>query len=154
MSSYKEFDIHKIRFGLAQKYGLPESEIDESVIALYVLLDKGNEELKTAADDTKKQVSELMEELKIVLDKKHRAVIYDDPKAAFWGNFGSKGLTAIALSLALILFGFFLSNFYHNRTLVRNLEKLAPYVQVTDKGYFIPKSAYESKPDGILIRTE
>lgn len=129
----KNFDGNKLKFGISQKYGIPESEIDESVLTLYVMIDSMHDEIKDYQGKRFKQIN------------------YENPKSAFWGNFGSKGIVAIATSTAAIVLGLLFNSWYQSRELVKNLEVLKTHVQVREDGYYIDRKSYTLVKGGILI---
>ncbi|GGH55813.1 hypothetical protein GCM10007423_63780 [Dyadobacter endophyticus] len=147
-----KFDVKEIRFAIAQKYGIPESEIDESVLAICLIIDKKNEESIALLKDQKAAISQSLDEIKQLQAKKFKSVTYEDPKTAFWGNFGSKGIIGVCCALALIVVSSTISSWYENRELVQNLQVLKAHVQVTEDGYVIKKDSYIVTRDGILIK--
>ncbi len=147
-----KFDINEIRFGLAQKYGLPESEIDESVISLYILIDRMNQDTTKLTLYQKQEISKALEEIKAIQQSKLKPISYDDPKSAFWGNFGSRGITAIAFSLAIIVSALVFRSWHSDQQLIKNLQYLKAHIKVTPEGYFIPSTSYDQVKGGILIK--
>lgn len=147
-----KFDVKETRFAIAQKYGIPESEIDESVLAICLIIDKKNEESIALLKDQKAAISQSLDEIKQLQAKKFKSITYEDPKTAFWGNFGSKGIIGVCCALALIVVSSTFSSWYENRELVQNLQVLKAHVQVTEDGYVIKKDSYIVTRDGILIK--
>ena len=147
-----KFDVKETRFAIAQKYGIPESEIDESVLAICLIIDKKNEESIALLKDQKAAISQSLDEIKQLQAKKFKSITYEDPKTAFWGNFGSKGIIGVCCALALIVVSSTFSSWYENRELVQNLQLLKAHVQVTEDGYVIKKDSYIVTRDGILIK--
>ncbi|WP_026632627.1 hypothetical protein [Dyadobacter alkalitolerans] len=147
-----KFDVKETRFAISQKYGIPESEIDESVLAICVLIDKKYEESTAIFKEQKAALNQSLDEIKEFQAKKFKSITYEDPKTAFWGNFGSKGIFGVCSLAALILVSTAFSSWYENRELVQNFQLLKPHVQVTPDGYFIKKDSYTVLKDGILIK--
>lgn len=146
------FNANDIKFRLAQEYGLPESEIDESVLALYILIDKGNQNSHFSSKQQHKDITQALEEFRGILRNKQKSIIYDDPKSAFWGNFAARGVTGVALSIAIIVAALVFKGWYSDQQLVKNLQNLKEHVKVTPEGYFISKESYETRKDGIIIK--
>ncbi|WP_138485051.1 hypothetical protein [Dyadobacter bucti] len=147
-----KFDVKETKFAIAQKYGIPESEIDESVLAICVIIDKKNDESITLLKDQKAALIQSLDEIKQIQAKKFKSISYEDPKTAFWGNFGSKGIIGVCSLVALVVISSAYSSWYENRELVQNFQLLKPHVQVTDQGYVVKKDSYTVTKDGILIK--
>lgn len=148
----KAFDIQEHKFLIAQKYKIPESEIDESVLTLYLLIDSMNEESKQLNRGQQKAINQALQELKEYQARKFQAITYEDPKTAFWGNLGSKGVIGVAVSLAIMVVALVFSSWNDSRELVQNLEILKRHIKVTDEGYFIDHKSYTVVKGGILIK--
>lgn len=147
-----KYNINEIKFTLAQKYGLPESELDESVLGIYILIDKMNQDISAINAREKEELNLILDEIRTVMKNKYKSIIYDDPKTAFWGNFGSNGIIGISLFFSIIIAALVFQNWHNNKDLVKNLQNLRQHVKVTSEGYFIPKGSFEARKDGILIK--
>jgi len=147
-----KFDVKETRFAIAQKYGIPESEIDESVLAICLIIDKKNEESIALLKDQKSAIGQSLDEIKQLQAKKFKSITYEDPKTAFWGNLGSRGIIGVCCAVVLIVVSSAFSSWYENRELVQNLQALKAHVTVTEDGYVIKKDSYTVTRDGILIK--
>ncbi|PWJ53428.1 hypothetical protein CLV98_12342 [Dyadobacter jejuensis] len=148
MSTY---NINELKFLIAQKYKIPESEIDESVLSLYVLIDAMNDQAMKSMVEQKEMIEKALNDIKDLQSKNLQPISYDDPKTAFWGNFGSKGIISISIAI-MVLFSFLaLRGLYFDRQLVKNYQNLKDKVKVVENGYFISKEDYKINKDGILI---
>lgn len=149
-----EYNPDQLKYHISQRYGIPEAEIDESLLALYVLMDKQNDSSKEALSAQKKEIKIALDEIKNVQDKKAKTIIYDNPTTAFMGNLAAKGLLGIGISIFLIIGITAFNNWQKNRELIQNYQNLKEHVKVTPEGYFIEKGSYTVQKNGILIKIE
>ncbi|MGM9512448.1 hypothetical protein ACS5NO_32250 [Larkinella sp. GY13] len=148
----KSFDANEQKFRIAQKYQIPESEIDESVLTLYILMDAMNEESKRIQSDQKAALVQTLNEIREFQAKKFQAITYEDPKTAFWGNVGSKGMMGVAVCLTIMGIALLFTSWYDRQKLVKNLEVLKNHVKVREDGYFIDQASYTVVKGGVLIK--
>lgn len=83
------YDIHTLKYKYSQKYGIPESEIDESLIPIYQVIDAQNESLEAELKKHSAIIEKQLIEIKELNSERKRAIIYENPKSAYWGNIGA-----------------------------------------------------------------
>lgn len=115
-------DIPAVRHRISQKFELSEAQIDESIIGLFLAIEKSHD----------KTVAEVKS-----LKQKYRSVEYDKASTAFWGELGSKGLAAIAISLAVVVCGSMLYSNRQDKILIQNLKGIQPKIEVREDGFYI-----------------
>lgn len=147
----KSFDLNQLKYGIAQKYGIPESEIDESVLTLYLMIDLMKEESIKLMQEQKDFITQSIDQISQQQTKKLQPIIYDNPTTAFWGNLGSIGISGIAVSITVIVIGLLFSSWHRSQELIKNLEALKSHVQVREDGYYINQKSYVVVKGGILI---
>ena len=159
------YNTKDLKFHISQKYGIPESQVDESVLSLYYLIDKKNDEFLESSKQLKESlvgtiqkqdesINESLNEIRELQAKKYRSINYEDPTTAFWGNIGSVGMVSICALAAFIIFSLFYFSMQADDELIKNLGNLKSSVTVREDGYFIDQKNYTVVKGGILIKTK
>ena len=141
---------------LAGKFNLPESDIDEELVPLMLVLEQSTTKVDQAAAKINDSV---------------KPVIYNNSYAhdssawtLFWGNI-STGIGYNIVAISLISLGFFLGclGIYALKDYMSDQEKIATaekdlkliykhFIKDKDGNFFIPKENYEITPDKKGIR--
>jgi hypothetical protein len=136
-------DKEVLKFRFSQKFNLPESMIDDSLLPVFV----SNEMIE-------KSIAESIETNEFLAEKVNQSVKtiqYDNPKTAFWGNLSIYAVPILIISMTILLI---YSTWIYKEThqaKYQNFERLDKLIQVKDSVYFIPKANYRIVKNGIIL---
>jgi hypothetical protein len=136
-------DKEALKFRFSQKFNLPESMIDDSLLPVFV----SNEIVEN-------NISESIKSNELLIDKFNHSVKtiqYDNPKTAFWGNLSIYAVPILIISMTILLI---YSTWIYKEThqaKYQNFERLDKLIQVKDSVYFIPKENYRIVKNGIIL---
>lgn len=140
-------DTKELKFRFGQKYNLPESSIDDSLLPLFV----SNEFLE---ETIKKQLSENTEISQLLTEKMKgsiKTIHYENPKVAFIGNLSVYAVPLLIFCITILIIWWGLVYKQTHIAKYENLERLSKIVIIQDSVYFIPREKYKISKKGIIL---
>lgn len=140
-------DIDKLKFRFGQKYQLPESSIDDSLLPLFI----ATENLEKQFAETLSEMTNSNRELADKINVNQKSIHYDNPKTAFYGNLSifAVPIIIISLTISILWWGWIFKE--NNTTKTENLERLSKIIEVKDSVYFVPKEKYKVTKKGVIL---
>lgn len=140
-------DIDKLKFRFGQKYQLPESSIDDSLVPLFIATENLETQFTAALSETTQSTTKLAENVK----NETKSIHYDNPKAAFIGNLSIFAVPILIICITIIIIWWGWIYKQTNTAKIENLERLSKIIEVKDSVYFVPKENYKVTKKGIIL---
>lgn len=140
-------DIDKLKFRFGQKYQIPESSIDDSLLPLFIATENLETQFTAALSETTQSTTKLVENVKNEIKSIH----YDNPKTAFLGNLSIFAVPILIICSTIIIIWWGWVYKQTNTAKIENLERLSKIIEVKDSVYFVPKENYRVTKKGIIL---
>ncbi|WP_435357685.1 hypothetical protein [Emticicia sp. SJ17W-69] len=140
-------EINELKYRFGQKYQLPESSIDESLIPLFI----ATENLENVVHQSLTESSKINSELTHNIRNSIKSIQYDNPKTAFIGNLSIYAIPILIICVTVIIlwWGWVFKSTQNAK--FENLERLSKIVIVKDSVYFVPKESLKFTRKGVIL---
>jgi hypothetical protein len=140
-------DTKELKFRFGQKYNLPESSIDDSLLPLFVSNELLEETIKERLSENTKISQALTEKVKGSIKTIH----YDNAKVAFIGNLGVYAVPSLIFCVTILIIWWGLVYKQTQIAKYENFERLSKIITIQDSVYFIPREKYKISKKGIIL---
>lgn len=140
-------DINELKYRFGQKYQLPESSIDESLIPLFI----ATENLENVVQQSLSESSKINSELSHNIRNSIKSIHYDNPKTAFIGNLSMYTIPILIICVSVIILWWGWVFKITQTAKFENLERLSKIVTVKDSVYFVPKENLKFTRKGVIL---
>lgn len=140
-------EINELKYRFGQKYQLPESSIDESLIPLFI----ATENLENVVHQSLSESSKINSELTHNIRNSIKSIQYDSPKTAFIGNLSIYTIPILIICITFIILWWGWVFKSTQTAKFENLERLSKIVTVKDSVYFVPKENLKFTRKGVIL---
>ncbi|MFY7936499.1 MAG: hypothetical protein ACOVOQ_03905 [Flavobacterium sp.] len=140
-------EINELKYRFGQKYQLPESSIDESLIPLFI----ATENLENVVQQSLSESSKINSELTHNIRNSIKSIQYDSPKTAFIGNLSIYAIPILIICVTVIILWWGWVFKSTQTAKFENLERLSKIVTVKDSVYFVPKENLKFTRKGVIL---
>lgn len=140
-------EINELKYRFGQKYQLPESSIDESLIPLFI----ATENLENVVHQSLSESSKINSELTHNIRNSIKSIQYDSPKTAFIGNLSIYTIPILIICITVIILWWGWVFKSTQTAKFENLERLSKIVTVKDSVYFVPKENLKFTRKGVIL---